>query len=144
MRVEAYWNLHKPGMYSIRRKGKVISHVPFLTMKDVQWVVQPAGNARVKREGKKNVHAFARGTWLYGNDELQLVNDELRLKTSIRVRYNPYVHEGFTTMSFGSQRVGHVTHSDYAKLGSQWVDALREWKPIALAYDYVVEQIGGE
>lgn len=140
MTVEVYWNLKKPGLYSVRRKGRVIAHVPFITLSDVKWVVQPAGNAKTRREERKNVHAFARGTWIYGDEELQLVNDELRLRDRIRVRYNPYIHEGFTTMPEGSQRVGHVTRSDYAKLGSQWVDALQEWKPFAYAYGYFVEK----
>lgn len=139
MKVDVYWNLHTDGLYSVRRKGRVIAHVPFITLKDVKWVVQPAGNAKTRREERKNVHAFARGTWLYGDDELQLVNDELRLRDRVKVKYNPYIHEGFTTSPAGSQRVGHVTRSDYAKLGSQWVDALQEWKPVAYAYDYFIE-----
>ncbi len=140
MKVEVYWNLHKK-LYSVRRKGKVVAHVPFITLKDVQWVVQPAGNARVRREGKKNVHAFARGTWLYGNDELQLVNDELRMKDRREVTYNPDVHQGFVLRSSGWQK-GHVTRSDYAKLCSQWRDHLRNYKPVAYVYDYFVEEAG--
>jgi hypothetical protein len=60
MRVEIYFNLHKK-IFSMRHKGKVIAHVCGAMLKDVTYVVQPAGRARVLREGKKNVHAFARG-----------------------------------------------------------------------------------
>jgi len=60
MRVEIYFNLHKK-VFSMRHKGKVIAHVCGAMLKDVTYVVQPAGRARVLREGKKNVHAFARG-----------------------------------------------------------------------------------
>ena len=60
MRVEIYFNLHKK-LFSMRHKGKVIAHVCGAMLKDVTYVVQPAGRARVLREGKKNVHAFARG-----------------------------------------------------------------------------------
>ena len=60
MRVEIYFNLHKK-VFSMRHKGKVIAHVCNAMLKNVTYVVQPAGRARVLREGKKNVHAFARG-----------------------------------------------------------------------------------
>lgn len=62
IRVEVYWNLHKK-CWSVRRAGgRVLYHASAVTLDDVTWVVQPAGRARVLREGKKNVHAFARGT----------------------------------------------------------------------------------
>jgi len=60
MRVEIYFNLHKK-VFSMRHKGKVIAHVCNAMLKDVSFVVQPAGRARVLRDKKKNVHAFARG-----------------------------------------------------------------------------------
>ena len=94
MKVEVYWNLRKK-CYSVRSKGKVIAHVPFITLKDVEWVVQPGGRRRVRKQKRKNVHAFARGTWLYGDDELQLVNDELRLCNRMPITYNPYKHDQF-------------------------------------------------
>lgn len=141
MKVEVYWNLNKAGVYSVRscQFGRVLAHVPFITLKDVKWVVQPAGNAKTRREERKNVHAFARGTWLYGDEELQLVYDELRLRDRVKVRYNPYVHEGFTSYCSDGKQVGHVTKSDYAKLGSQWFDELQKYKPVAYAYDYFVQ-----
>ena len=60
MRVEIYFNLHKK-VFSMRHKGKVIAHVCNAMLKDVTYVVQPAGRAKVLLEKKKNVHAFARG-----------------------------------------------------------------------------------
>mgnify|MGYP003116630655 FL=1 len=60
MRVEIYFNLHKK-VFSMRHKGKVIAHVYNAMLKDVSFVVQPAGRAKVLRDKKKNVHAFARG-----------------------------------------------------------------------------------
>ena len=60
MKVEIYFNLHKK-VFSMRHKGKVIAHVCNAMLKDVTYVVQPAGRAKVLLEKKKNVHAFARG-----------------------------------------------------------------------------------
>lgn len=65
MKVEAYRNLHN-GCYSIRalegpEKGKVIEHVKSLVISEPEFIVQPAGRDKVRREHKKNVHAFVRG-----------------------------------------------------------------------------------
>jgi hypothetical protein len=59
-RAEIYWNLHKR-LYSIRQHGRVIGHAGAWWLSDVRFAVQPAGRARVLREGRKNVHAFVRG-----------------------------------------------------------------------------------
>ena len=81
MRVEIYFNLHKK-VFSMRHKGKVIAHVCNATLKNVTYVVQPAGRARVLREGKKNVHAFARGELI---ERIPLFNYRGNL-----AKYNPY------------------------------------------------------
>ena len=63
-RVEVYRNLHN-GTHSIRRNGKVVKHLEnWMTLRlvDVKFAVQPAGREKVRREGKKNVHACIRGT----------------------------------------------------------------------------------
>ena len=52
MRVEIYFNLHKK-VFSMRHKGKVIAHVCNATLKNVTYVVQPAGRARVLRDKNK-------------------------------------------------------------------------------------------
>ena len=65
MRVEVYWNLHKH-LFSVRalegeHKGRVIDHSYGVRLSNATFVSQPAGRERVRREGKKNVHAFVRG-----------------------------------------------------------------------------------
>ena len=60
MKVEIYYNLHK-NVFSVRHKGRVIQHTSMAVIKDAEYVVRPAGRAKVLREGKKNVHAFVRG-----------------------------------------------------------------------------------
>ena len=68
MKVQVYWNLHKKCWSVVaregERKGRVVSHADKVRIEDAAFVVQPAGNARVKAEGVKNVHAFVRGTWV--------------------------------------------------------------------------------
>ena len=81
MRVEIYFNLHKK-VFSMRHKGKVIAHVCNAMLKDVTYVVHPAGRARVLRDKKKNVHAFARGELI---EQVPVDNYVGNL-----AKYNPY------------------------------------------------------
>ena len=94
MRVEVYWNLHKH-LFSVRalegpNKGRVISHSHGITLTDVKFAVQPAGRERVRREGKKNVHAFVRGRVANSGFEdcHEGFNDE-------KISYNPYIYDTF-------------------------------------------------
>ncbi len=91
-RIEVYRNLHKD-CFSVRKKGIVVRHLydnEFLHMKDVKFAVQPAGHARVIREGRKNVHAFVRGTY----------HEPAQANWQAIAKYNPYKHDYFFT-SFG-------------------------------------------
>lgn len=88
MRVEVYWNLHRD-IYSVRslegeNKGRVIFHTDKLFLKDVKFVVQSGGRARVLRDRKKVVHAFVRGT---------ISKDKKIIGKSIT--YNPYKYSSF-------------------------------------------------
>ena len=88
MKVEVYWNITKK-CWSIRdaKTKKVVNHLPSLLLKDVTFVVQPAGNARVRREKRKNVHAWAKGTLIDCNIGSWPGWEE--------VTYNPYRHTSF-------------------------------------------------
>tara|TARA_R110000751_G_scaffold24133_1_gene66042 strand:- start:101 stop:472 length:372 start_codon:yes stop_codon:yes gene_type:complete len=90
MKVEIYYNLHK-NVFSVRHKGRVIQHTSMAVIKDAEYVVRPAGRAKVLREGKKNVHAFVRGEWVGVTREcsLRLFNK------GKRVTYNPYKYSTF-------------------------------------------------
>lgn len=89
MDVDVYWNLHK-SVWSVRNRktGKVVLHAPSLVLYDCTFVVQPAGRDRVRREGKKNVHAFVRGTYVDGNVSLPDGGYH-------QVMYNPYKYDNF-------------------------------------------------
>ena len=89
MRVEVYYNLHK-NVFSVRHKGRVIQHTKMAVIKDAEYVVRPAGRAKVLREGKKNVHAFVRGEWLGVTMAWLPYHDKGK-----RVTYNPYKYSTF-------------------------------------------------
>lgn len=88
--VDVYFNLHRK-MWSVRdrRSRRVVAHVRELVLGDVSFRVSAAGNARVRAEGRKNVHAFARGTVLDVGHMLLPSNQ------SVSVTYNPYRYTTF-------------------------------------------------
>jgi hypothetical protein len=97
-RVEVYRNLNN-GTHSIRRNGKVVKHLQHhqsIFLKDVKFAVQPAGREKVRREGKKNVHAFVRGTVILPST-MNGTTDEFKKKMPYVVTYNPYHMEHFGT-----------------------------------------------
>ncbi len=93
-KVEIYRNLRKK-CYSIRQKGKVIAYLGFtneLILRGVKFVVQPAGRDRVRRENKKNVHAFVRGTVIRTGG---LEREGILRRCGRMVRYDPYTMDSF-------------------------------------------------
>ena len=137
MRVECYWNLHKGG-WSVRcldRKdpgyNRVIAVVPELYICDPQFVVRPAGNAKVRREQKKNVHAFVRGNYYRIFGEGEVANEH-------GVTYNPYVNTTFVKREDGEP----ISSADLAHLytdeeGKGKVTARWYWKPRSKACEEV-------
>lgn len=94
MRVDVYKNL-RTGTWSVRHKGRVIGHDEYVFLMDAEFIVQPAGNARVRREGRKNVHAFVRGDlYIRGG----YAYDDLQKPCGDRVTYNPYEHTAFVNV----------------------------------------------
>jgi hypothetical protein len=113
-RVEVYRNLHN-NTFSVRLLGaadkwdtnrwrdvgKVVKHLDnwmSVYLQDVKFAVQPAGQAKVRREGKKNVHAFVRGTVVKAPDNKfgETFKDEC---TQI-AQYNPYKFDTFVTQAW--------------------------------------------
>jgi hypothetical protein len=85
-KIEVYFNLHKK-IWSVRQSGKVVGHTNYIEVKDPQYVVRQGGNERVRREKKKNVHAFVRGYAMAG---LPAMPAKLQF-----VSYNPYKNNSF-------------------------------------------------
>lgn len=100
MRTDVYWNLHKH-IWSLRQKGKVIAHMGTVVLSDVTFRVQPAGRERVRREGKKNVHAFAQGNY-------EMSHSYKDYTIGRRITYNPYKNDTFVY----ADDLTPVTHSD--------------------------------
>lgn len=85
-KVDVYWNLNKK-KWSVRHKGIVVSHEDNIYIQNAKFVVQPAGNAKVRKNKQKNVHAFVRG----------IISDNFSLNNLNRIKYNPYKYKSFVT-----------------------------------------------
>ena len=133
MKVDVYWNLHK-NTYSVRHKGKVVSHVPCIRLANVQWIVQPAGRQRVLRDRRKNVHAFARGTWLTNDDIIRHLNDSRALTKPVHVMYDPYRFKTFVLCNAPDIA---CLWSDFAHLGSKYSVTRGIYKPITWTYNMI-------
>ena len=82
--VKVYRNISRKCWSVLGKDNKLMLHAEALVLKDCNFVVQEGGRQRVVREGRKNVHAFARGhiapmAW----------HQEFRPRLK-RVLYNPY------------------------------------------------------
>ena len=88
-RLYVYWNLHKQ-TWSVRQSGKIVGHTNLVFLKDCRFLVGKAGQDRVRREKKKNVHAGVSG-YLAMNTEFHNHN----LDRDCFVMYNPYKHDTF-------------------------------------------------
>lgn len=94
MNVDVYYNLHKH-CWSVkdRKTGLVIAHRDEVLIRNATGVVQPAGRDKVRREGRKNVHAFIRG---------ELVDAPTYMQGVARpITYNPYKNDTFVYKQTG-------------------------------------------
>ncbi len=107
-RVRAYYNLHRK-CFSVQdyKTGLVMEHTDKLFFTNAMFVVRKSGNERVKKEGRKNVHAFVNGIrqskWMTPHLSYQ------------EVKYNPH-----TMDYFKYKRV--MTTCD-----NLWLDVDRHW-----------------
>lgn len=110
---DVYRNLHT-GTWSVvdRVSGKVADHPDEAIILAARLVVQPAGNAKVRKTKKKFVHAYVRGE--RGSfDELQALHIKA-LDKGVKITYNPYEHTSFVVA--GSHTPVHT--ADWVYLAS--------------------------
>ena len=109
-RLYVYWNLHKK-TWSVRQSGKIVGHSDLIFLKDCRFLVGKAGQARVRREKKKNVHAGVSG---YLAMSAEVPDNEL----GCYVMYNPYKNDTFVerTGVCDDKYPRPVTQSEFAKM----------------------------
>lgn len=82
-----YKNLTK-GCWSVRYKGKVIAHADNILAEGVEFRVNEKGRDRVRREGKKYVHAYIVADKFTPYKEPKML--QLRAMGFQFVKYNPF------------------------------------------------------
>lgn len=93
---DVYRNLHTETWSLVDRTvGRVMQHPTEVAIKDATFVVQPAGNAKVRRTKKKHVHAFVRGRQVDVVDFTGRPTFEDVRRSGVRLTYNPYKHTAF-------------------------------------------------
>ena len=88
-RIRAYYNLHRK-CFSVQdyQTGLVTEHTDKLFVTNAMFVVRESGNKKVKREGRKNVHAFVNGIRQPKWQNTDHCNN-------YEVKYNPYTMDFF-------------------------------------------------
>lgn len=125
-RADVYLNLNEENVSIMSREmesddyGNVIGHADFVLVSDVEFIVQDAGQQRVRNSGTKGVHAFVRGT-VEGVDADAEIEWNLLVRMFkndlCNVRYDPFETDHFTIMEFVRQNahtdrgVGDEIHS---------------------------------
>ena len=93
----------KPVFSVQNSKGRVYDWVTEISLMNPVFRVSKKGNERVRKEGRKNVHAKIHGTRMKGKWEgLRPRNPE---NDWHRITYNPYKHQHFVLADNQSMRV---------------------------------------
>lgn len=91
-KVFVYRNLHT-GTWSVKDKesNRVVRHTNAVYLRDVDFKVSKAGLERVRKEGRKNVHAGVLGFV----DDVAEEMFEIYNSSLTEVTYNPYRYDSF-------------------------------------------------
>ena len=104
-KVRVYKNLHK-NCYSVQQDGVVMCHASRVALENVKFIVYKAGQERVRKEKRKNVHAYIEGFVIDTRYADNMVDghksdEELDKGRSDweNIYYNPYECDGFINTS---------------------------------------------
>jgi hypothetical protein len=91
-KVMCYYDLHRH-VFSVTYKGLVVLKADYLRLSDVEFRVREGGKQKVRKETRKNVHAFVIG---YLEDYCKFPCDDIPEPESNKaITYNPYKYESF-------------------------------------------------
>ena len=115
-RIRAYYNLHRK-CFSVQdyQTGLVTEHTDKLFVTNAMFVVRESGNKKVKREGRKNVHAFVNGI-----RQSEWVEPTMNFQ---EVAYNPYTMTFFQYKRIvqGTPTMGKWLEVDRHWMGNVWL-----------------------
>lgn len=87
--AKVYRNLNRKCWSVLGKDNRLLLHADALVLQDCSFVVQEGGRQRVVKEGRKNVHAYAKGK-IAPMAVHQVYRPNLK-----RVLYNPYRADTF-------------------------------------------------
>ena len=129
-RVEVYYNIRKKCL-SVRRDGIVIKHTHAIKLYStkggygyVDFVVQPAGQKKVVRTKRKNVHAFVKGKADLDKTPTLEEKKLRRPKWLRQVSYNPYKSDKFVDVKTGKP----VDHAKEVFIDGNKIFIVKEYK----------------
>jgi len=99
--VFVYKNLHK-NCWSIKQDGLVKAHTTELNLYNCAFKISKAGQDRVRKEKRKNVHAGIKG--VIKDDTFERVWSDLPEDMMVEVTYNPYKNNSFVHRHDNSPR----------------------------------------
>jgi hypothetical protein len=92
LRVMVYYNLHKK-TFSVQHKGRVILYSDYIKLGNVEFRVRESGRKKVRKEMKKNVHAFVIGDLI---DYCEYPCENIPPETNDKIiTYDPYKYDSF-------------------------------------------------
>ena len=87
-----HYNLHKK-TFSVQYQGKVVLYADYVKLSNVEFRVREGGKEKVRKEKRKNVHAFVIGTLM---DYCEFPCENMPPETNDNViTYNPYEYDSF-------------------------------------------------
>ena len=111
--VQVYRNLNKKlgdgdnRVYSVRGSdGLVKKHTCHITLWDVSFRVGEKGRERVRREKRKNVHAYIQGREGWNEEEKRWENigpDCRYVEDAVTIYYDPYKNDSFIRTDTGEK-----------------------------------------
>ena len=122
--VQIYRNLHRTtaeghAVYSVRNdKGIVEDHVTEINLINPVFRVSEKGRERVRREGRKNVHAYIQGKRMKGNGRAPVAH------SMSRITYNPYHHDHFVLADEPHNHDHHVVGATMVHIDESGVWAI--------------------
>ncbi len=131
MKVKVYKNLRpkkdvkmvfgdKP-IFSVQNsKGRVYDWVTEISLLNPVFRVSEKGNERVRKEGRKNVHAKIHGERMKGHASTKTLATQHPDSEWYKITYNPYKHKDFVLVDDQSVRVVDAVIAEINSLGV-WV-----------------------
>lgn len=126
-----YRNLHR-GCWSVQHKvpGKgwrLYCHANILTTDHVDFKVYDTGRERVRKEGRKNVHAFA-----ICDDFDQIWGSAYSVSAQqIIIRYDPYDGDGFRAVPASRWSPKELTEAEgvlFSGMGGIFADSVKDYQ----------------